>query len=74
MEVGSPGARAGLCSGGKQGHQRSVKTSRGGREGLDISGAGQDFSSLYLESWGWEGANRTTSSCEGCMPLLSVPG
>lgn len=50
MEVGSPGvsagARTGLCSGGKQGHQMSVQTSGGGREGLDISGARHDFPSL----------------------------
>lgn len=76
MEVGSPGVSAGpgqgsaVCSGGKQGHQMSVQTSRGGREGLDISGAGHDFPSLYLVFWRWEGANRTTTSCEGWAPLL----
>lgn len=48
----------------------SVQVSRGGREGLDMSGAGHDFPSLYLVFWGWEGANRMTTGCEGQMTLL----
>lgn len=40
---------------------------------LDISGAGHDFPSLYLVFWVRgveEGANRTTTGCEGWTPPL----